>query len=73
MTNLKKEVYVIQVQFKNHNNEDVIQFIGSYKDNPVEFADAKVYKSYKSAMDVITKLEKNGWSNVELRSFTLSI
>lgn len=69
MTKLKKEVYVIQVQFKNHNNEDVrefkeefeqyynTRFIGYDKENLVEFSDAKVYQSYEAASKAMRQID----------------
>jgi len=65
----QKQIYVIQVQFKNHNNEQVrefkeqeiemysTRFLGYSKTDLVEFSEAKVYESYKAAEKITKTLD----------------
>jgi hypothetical protein len=65
----QKQIYVIQVQFKNHNNEQVrefkednsdmysTRFLGYSKTDLVEFSEVKVYESYKAAEKIINTLD----------------
>jgi len=93
----QKKIYVLQVQFKNHNNEDVIEFkeefeeyyhtrfLGYDKTELVDFSEAKVYESYKSAEKIMNTLDVNKIyecntileagveTKVTIRTFTISL
>ena len=58
MTKLKKEKYVVKVEFNNYNNNDLLQirFIGNNKNNVVEISDAKIYENYDEALIEMKKI-----------------
>jgi FMN phosphatase YigB (HAD superfamily) len=58
MTKLKKEKYVVKVEFNNYNNNDLLQirFIGNNKNNIVEISDAKIYENYDEALIEMKKI-----------------